>query len=225
MRPWVQCAVSGILLCSLAEIAPAAAKPHVIVFGKWTNVKVLAERGQGQPLELKVRPLYLDTKLREYTFGIPHEITEHVFVVRRIIRVNDALPEEASDHWVWQRNGWLAVDRSNGHISLVNLPEFDPELSTGVWYRDYVAYCGISGDGKKLSAVVMQLGRRRPVLRKAMGEVGSEGRNATGCSSPVWERLPPRVTFFQAEQKVTFAIRGHAVESVSDADEDEAGTE
>ena len=221
----MHCVVISILFCGLAEIASAAAKPHVIVFGKWTNVRVLTEREQAEPLELKVRPLYVDTKLREYTFGLPHDIMEHLFVVRRVVRVNDSLPEEASDHWVWQRNGWLAVDRVNGHISLVNLPEFDSELSTGVWYRDYVAYCGISDDGKKLFAMVMQLGRRRPVLRKLMGEVGSDGRNATDCRSPVWERLPPRVTFFQAEQKITFAIRGHAVESVSDEDEDEVGTE
>jgi len=225
MRPWVQCAVSGILLCGLVNIAPAAAKPHVIVFGKWTNVRVLPEREQGEPVELKVRPLYVDAKLREYTFGIPHEITEHLFVVRRIVRVNDALPEESSARWVWQRNGWLAVDRTNGHVSPVNLPEFDPELSTGVWYRDYVAYCGISDDGKKLFALVMQLGRRRPILRKAMGEVSSASRNATDCRPPLWERVPRRVTFFQADQKIAFAIRGHAVESVSDEDEDEAGTE
>ena len=223
----MKCVVAGVLLSGLADVASAVAKPHVIVFGKWTNVKVLPEREQGEPLELKVRPLYVDTKLREYTFGIQHEITDRLFVVRRVVRVNDALPEEAAanPHWVWQRDGWLVVDRLTGHISLVNLPEFDPELSGSVWYRDYIAYCGISDDGKRLSAVVMQLGRRRPILRKAMGEVSSDGRSATDCKSPVWERRPPRVTFFQADQKVTFAIRGHAVESVSDEDEDEAGTE
>jgi len=200
----------------------------MIVFGKWMMVKVLTGREENEPLELKVRQLSIDGKLREYTFGIPHEITERLFVVRRVVRVNDALPEEAvtAAHWTWQRNGWLVVDRANGHISPVNLPDFDPDYSSATWYRDYVAYCGISDDGKKLSAVVMQLGRRKPVLRKPIAEVSSEDRSGAECASPIWQRSPPRVTFDPpSDQKFTFTVRGHAVEQASDNEEDEAGTE
>ncbi len=211
-----------------AGILSATSKPHAIVFGKWTTIKLLTGREEDEPLELKSRPLYIDGKLREYTLGVPHEITERLFVVRRAVRVNDVLPEEAvtNTHWIWQRNGWLVVDRANGHVSPVNLPDFDPDYSSPAWYRDYVAYCGMADDGKKLLAVVMQLGRHKPVLRKAIGDLSSEDRSAPECASPVWQRRPPRVTFVSpADQKVTFAVRGHAVETVSDDEEDETGTE
>ena len=42
-------------------------------------------------LELKVRPLFVDTRLKEYTTGTPHELTDRLFVVRRAFRVNDTL--------------------------------------------------------------------------------------------------------------------------------------
>jgi hypothetical protein len=177
---------ASLLLIGSAAIASATSKPHAIVFGKWMTIKLLTGREENEPLELKVRPLYVDGKLREYTFGIPHEITDRLFVVRRVVRVNDTLPEEAvaNAHWTWQRGGWLVVDRANGHASPVNLPEFDPDYSPATWYRDYVAYCGISDDGKKLFAVVMQLGRHKPVLRKSIGEVSGETQNSPGCASP-----------------------------------------
>jgi len=222
---------AALLLLELAGIVSATSKPHAIVFGKWMTIKLLTGREEADTLELKVRPLYVDGKLREYTFGIPHEITDRLFVVRRAIRVNDALPEETATNaqWTWQRDGWLVVDRENGHISPVNLPDFDSDYSSPTWYRDYVAYCGISDDSKKLFAVVMQLGRHKPVLRRAIAETSaetSEARSAPGCASPVWQRRPPRVTFApHADQKFTFAVRGHAVETLSDDEEDETGTE
>ena len=84
------------------------------------------------PDDLKVRPLYVDTRLKEFTFGIPHEVTEQLFVVRRVVRVNDTLPQEALPlRWSWQRSGWLVVDRVTGHISQASLPEFDPDSSSG----------------------------------------------------------------------------------------------
>jgi hypothetical protein len=228
MRRRLQRMAAAVLLTGLAGSLSATSKPHAILFGKWTTISLFTGREENEPLQLKIRPLYVDGKLREFTFGIPHEITDRLFVVRRVVRVNDALPEEAatSVHWTWQRNGWLAVDGTNGHISPINLPEFDPDYSSATWYRDYVAYCGMSDDGKKLFAVVMQLGRRKPILRKAIGEVSSEDRSSPGCSSPVWQRHPPRVIFLsQADQRFTFTVRGHAVETLSDNEDDEAGTE
>jgi hypothetical protein len=43
------------------------------------------------------------------------------------------------------------------------------------------------------------------------------------CSAPAWERRPARVTFEADEdQKLTYAVRGHAADLVSsDDDEDE----
>ena len=39
-------------------------------------------------------------------------------------------------------------------------------MTLGSWFRDYVAYCGVSDTGEKLSAVVMQIGRKKPLLKK-----------------------------------------------------------
>jgi hypothetical protein len=219
-------ATAALLLSGLSAVTSAASKPHVITFGKWTTIKLVGS--QDEPLELKVRPLYVDARLREYAAGIPHEITDRIFVVRRVVRVNDALPEEtiSSIHWTWQAEGWMVVNRETGHISPVSLPEFDTDSSSAIWYRDYVAYCGLSDDGKKLLAVVMQLGRRKPVLRKAIGEADGEARGGSRCSLPTWQRRPPRVTFVtQADQKFTFAVRGHAGETISNDEDDDAGTE
>ncbi len=71
----------------------AVPKPHVITFGRWISVKWPNATGQ-KLLDLKVRPLFVDTRLKEYTTGTPHELTDRMFVVRRAFRVNDALPTE-----------------------------------------------------------------------------------------------------------------------------------
>jgi hypothetical protein len=216
-----------IAICSVFLIATAlgASKPHVTAFGKWTVVKSSADLDRDRPEDLKVRPLYVDTRLKEFTFGVPHEITEQVFVVRRVVRVNDTLPQETTVRWSWQRGGWLVVDRVTGHISQASLPEFDPDTSSASWYRDYVAYCGISDDGSKLLAVVMQLGRRKPILKKPLGEAANDEKSSEECSPPAWQRAPTRVSFVsQADQKFTFAVRGRSVEVVTD-DDPEEGTE
>ena len=70
----------------------AVSKPHVITFGKWTLVKVSTDLDRSE--DLKVRPMYVDGRLKEFTFGIPHEVTEQLFVVRRMVRVNDSLPRK-----------------------------------------------------------------------------------------------------------------------------------
>jgi hypothetical protein len=204
----------------------AASKPHVITFGKWTEVKS-SSVGQARPDELKVRPVYVDGRLREFALGIPHDVTEQLFVVRRALRVNDTLPQETAStpRWTWQRGGWLVVDRITGHISQVGLPEFDPDSSSASWYRDYVAYCGVSDDGRKLSAIVVQLSRRKPILKKPLGEAAGEDRSEPECSPPGWQRAPTRVTFIsRTDQKLTFTLHGHTVEAVTD-DEPEEGTE
>ena len=56
--------------------------------------------------------------------------------------------------WQWQRGGWLLLDRVSSHILQITLAEFDPYCSVASWYRGYVAYCGVSEEGKKLYAVV-----------------------------------------------------------------------
>ncbi len=199
----------------------AVPKPHVIAFGKWISAKWPNATGQ-KLLDLKVRPLFVDTRLREYTTGNAHELTDRLFVVRRAFRVNDALPTETPNatHWQWQRGGWLLVDRLTGRISQLNLPEFDPFYSTASWYRDYIAYCGVSDDGKRLFAIVAQVGRRKPILKKDAGEPGGDDDPDSDCPPPVWERMPLRVTFQpDDDRKLVFSIRGRVVDVVNDAEE------
>jgi hypothetical protein len=225
MRSYICLLVFVLLLATFAQAAP---KPHVIAFGKFTAIKWFVGPGEDKALDLKVRALYVDTRLKEFVVGAPHDVTDRLFVVRRMFRMNDSLPEEsaAPARWHWQRGGWMLVDRVTGRISQVTLPEFDPYYSTASWYRDYVAYCGVSDDGKKLFAVVAQLGRRKPILTKALGEATGDDMPDSECPAPAWQRQPVRVSFEPDEnQKLTYSVRGHAVDVVNDAEEDSEASE
>ena len=62
----------------------------------------------------------VDGKIKEFTTGDIHEVTDRFFVVRKAFRVNDWLPddEKPKEHrWKWQRGGWLLVDRTTTRIS------------------------------------------------------------------------------------------------------------
>jgi len=210
-----------IAALAIAGECVAAPKPHVIMFGKWISAKWPNATGE-KFFDLKVRPLTVDARLKEYTTGNPHELTDRLLVVRRAFRINDALPGDSAPHWQWQRGGWLMVDRLTGHVSQLNLPEFDPFYSTSSWYRDYIAYCGVSDDGKKLYAIVAQAGRRKPILKKDVGEPAGEADPDSECPAPAWQRSPMRVTFQPDDnQKIVFSIRNRVVDVVSDSEEPE----
>ncbi len=213
-------------------MAHAVSKPHAIAFGKWNTVSWSPGLAMtdDKPLTLKVRPLLIDARVKEFTLGSAHDVTDRLFVVRRAFRVNDSLPQEAGSppHWQWQRGGWLMVDRATGHVSPINLPQFDAFYSGASWYRDYAAYCGVSEDGKKVYAVVAQIGRRRPVLKKLLdGQSIAEGDGKgvspdSACPVPLWQRSPIRVTFEPAAAaNQTFAIHGHVVDLMTEEDDDE----
>lgn len=199
-------------------------------------------RDDDKPSDMKVRPLYVDGRIKEFVLGMPHDVTDRLFVVRRAFRLNDALPDEIGTvpRWKWQLGEWLLVDRVSGHVSQFALPGFDLDRSVVSWYRDYGAYCGISGDGKKLYAVVEQLGHRKPILKKALRENGGDDLGKSECLAG-WQRQPARVTFTIArrqnrdkdhddddkdkDQKFTYAVRGNTADVVTQADEDESDTE
>jgi len=212
----------------LTTAAGAATKIHVIAFGKWTSVQWSPGiRVDDKPMILKIRSLMIDGRVKEYAIGAPHEVTERLFAVRRAFRVNDSLPEDSAPHWQWQRGGWLLVDRLTGHVTPINLPEFDAFYSAASWYRDYVAYCGVADDGKKMYAVVAQLSRRKPVLKKPLSNEGisEDAAPDSACPAPFWQRGPARVSFEPAgSAKQTFAIRGHVVDLINDAEEEEEGS-
>jgi hypothetical protein len=66
----------------------------------------------------------------------------------------------------------------------------------------------------------MQLGRRKPILKKLLGEAAND--EASECAAPGWQRAPARVSFVsKVDQKFTFAVSGHTVEVVTDDDPEE----
>jgi hypothetical protein len=218
-------------LLLMPAIATGVTKPHVITFGKWTAVQWSPNTAASddKPLNLKVRPLLVDARVKEFTLGAPHDVTDRLFVVRRAFRINDSLPQEPASppHWQWQPGGWLLVDRATGHVSPLNLPEFDAFYSSSSWYRDYAAYCGVSEDGKKIYAVVAQISRRKPIVNWLIGEVKAEADTPQGqmpdsaCKVPDWQRSPARVTFEATSTKRTYVIRGHSVDLATSEEEDE----
>jgi hypothetical protein len=227
LRSRVVWVLVGALLLAVGA-AGAATKVHVIAFGKSTSVQWFPGSGaEDKTLTIKIRALVVDGRVREYILGAPHEVTDRLFVVRRVFRVNDSLPEDSGPRWQWQRGGWLLVDRLTGRVSPVNLPEFDAYYSAASWYRDYVAYCGVADDGKKTYAMVAQLSRRKPVLKTVLSSQGvpEDAAPDSACPSPSWQRGPVRVSFEPAGRpRQTFAIRGHVVDLVNDAEEEEEET-
>lgn len=153
-----------------------------------------------------MRPLFIDGRLREYTSGVLHEVTNQTFVIRRARRINDSLPDEIGQRprWVWQLDSWLSVDRLTGHITQLRLPEFDPDSSRINWYRDYAAYCGSSDDGSRSYMVIFQLGARKPILKKEF--------SGPLCAPPQWQRDPARVTFEAGGEKNKFLVRSRNAE-------------
>jgi hypothetical protein len=76
----------------------------------------------------------------------------------------------------------------------------------------------VSDDGKKMSAVIVQLGRRKPLLKKSVGDASATAPDSQ-CPAPVWERAPARVTFEpKGEPKFTFTIPTRAVDLTTDED-------
>lgn len=206
----------------------AAAKPKIITFGRWQTVRWMVGPAERTPQEIKVRPLLVNGEVMEYTLGEPHEVTSGVFVVQRAIRVNDRLPGEPADkpQWSWRPAGWVMVARRNAHISKLTLPEFDPFASRVVWFQDFAAYCGLSDTGESLYAVVTQIGRRKPVVRKLLGAAKGADVPYSECAEPEWQKRPTRVTFqAKGSDKVSFEVRNFAVEIQPDAVEEPADSQ
>ena len=211
--------LTSILLLTLP--GNAAPKPHVVALGRWTTISYREPDSESKPIQLKIRPLYVDGRTKEFTIGASHDVTERTFVVQRIYRLNDSLPQQTGPtQWQWQRGGWLLADRVSGKVQPLVLPQFDPDSSAVNWYRDYAAYCGTSDDGQKVIVLVVQLGRRKPLLKKTVGEANESQQT---CGAPLWERNPMRVSFeVTPGQKLMFAVKSRAVDAIT-PEESEGG--
>lgn len=187
-----------LVLAGCASALAAKAKPHYAALGKAHTVSYSAQSDPAgaRPGEetLAVRPLVVNGKIVAWTTGAIHEITPHTFTVRSAVRVNDALPADQHEHWVWQKGPWLLVDQG-GKYKALRLPDFDPSVSDVAWYRDYAAYCGLSPSGKNLYAVVARVASRRAVLSKKLEAWNPEEHPSPACEAVTWDRDPPRVSF------------------------------
>ncbi|HVT98625.1 MAG TPA: hypothetical protein VHE33_14075 [Acidobacteriaceae bacterium] len=191
------------LLSGLTLMMPAMAwslpKPHIVALGGVRRVpySVAGDPAGARPdeTELTVRPLIVDGKVKEWTTGDVHDLTIRTFAVRRAVRLNDALPTDKTERWVWQRGPWILVDRTVGKVTALRLPDFDPAVSDVVWFRDYAAYCGVNSGGKQLMAVVEQVEGRKPLLAKKLGAWEAAEHSGPVCAPAVWQRDPLRVSF------------------------------
>ncbi len=219
--------VLAALFAAYPTVSAAPRKGHVVVLGATRKVaysKAGDPAGAAQTeTELKVRALLVDGVVKEWTTGEAHDVTDRSFVVRRVIKLNDALPSDKSapsdkigdkasagvkpafapaassapvaSRWVWQRGPWLLVDRQTGHITALKLPDYDPGVSQVVWFRDYGAYCGVTASGKSLYAMVAQVMARKPLLAKKLSAYNAENHPEPACGPSEWQREPLRVTF------------------------------
>jgi len=211
LRAWIQRVGRrlGCAGCALAAlwaalwIPPAQAAPpkvHTVVLGAsrrvpYTPPEANPDQRSEEATTLHVRPLLVDDRQREWTVGELHEVTDRSFVVRRALRINDALPGEAA-RWSWQPGPWLLVDRVTGRIQALHLPDFDSQISDAVWFRDYAAYCGLASTAKGgLTVVVAQLGARRAVVQKVIAAWPLEHPAYPVCARSRWQRSPIRATF------------------------------
>jgi hypothetical protein len=232
--PLIAAALAGLCLCA----APAAprAKGHVVALGAGRHVPYSLRSdpagASSDEVQLRVRPLVVDDKVKDWTTGDPHDVTDRSFVVRRALRLNDALPGDRAEHWIWQRGPWVLVDRSNGHIQPLKLPDYDPAISRVVWFRDYAAYCGLNASGKQLLAVVAQIAARKPVLAKKLGPrtvapaatpPALATASSPACAPAVWQRDPLRITFQQSGGAASsYDLVGSSALLVEDGDTDDA---
>ncbi len=237
-----------VLFC--VPIRAAGRKTHSVVLGAAKKVPYskVGDPSGAAPGEdsLRIRAILVDGVLKEWTTGDAHDITDRSFVVRRAIRLNDALPTEehgqrsagAVSPWVWERGPWLLVDRATGHITALHLPDYDPGVSQVSWFRDYAAYCGITASGKSLYAVVAQIAARKPVLSARLGPFDAASQNANQaanqnanqaknqatpvCTAPDWQREPLRVTFHPVgKDAVSYNIVPGSAVLVEDAGDEE----
>ena len=95
-----------LLLLTLSIPALATPKPKVVSFGSWMKVPFFLGPNEERSTEIKIRSLLVDGKIKEFTTGDTHEITDRYFVVRRAFRLNDSLPDDPdpkNHRWKWQR--------------------------------------------------------------------------------------------------------------------------
>jgi hypothetical protein len=218
-----------LALLTIAPVYAAGPRSHSVSLGA---VRLVPYSVEGDPqgaqpdeTKLRVRPLVVDGKAKDWTTGELHEVTDRSFVVRRAVRLNDALPTDHGEHWVWQRGPWVMIDRASGKITALHLPDYEPGISEVVWFRDLAAYCGLSASGKQLYAVVAQLAARKPLLSKKLGDWDPIAHPTPACGAAVWQRQPLQISFTPTNgATVSFDLVGSSAVLVEDGDPPDSGS-
>jgi hypothetical protein len=222
--------VQTLVAADKPETKPAKPpRTHAVSLGPVRRVPFVAadvakEDKTDEAGTLRVRPLYVDTRLKDWTTGEMHEVTDRSFTVQRVLHVNDTLPDEHGARWVWQPGPWILVDRVTGRVTALHLPDFDAGVSDVTWYRDYAAYCGVHTAAKAggLSAVVWQIGSRRAAVDKVIGKWPQVERQRPVCAAAKWQREPMRVALQPTgAAPVSFDIVGSSTALVEDGDGDD----
>jgi hypothetical protein len=254
-KSWFVALAIAVIVAISPGAQAAPRKAHTVLLGAtqkvaYSKVGDPAGAASGET-ELKIRALRVDGVLKEWTTGEAHDVTDRSFVVRRAIKLNDALPSDdpsekpatadkatagakppeksaekpahAASTWVWQRGPWLLVDRATGHVLALKLPDYDPGVSQVSWFRDYGAYCGVTTSGKSLYAVVAQVEARKPVLAKKLAAFDAESHPDPVCGLAEWQRSPLRVTFHATgKDAVSFDVVPGSAVLVEDAGDEPA---
>ncbi len=230
---WIAVVITAAAVFAASGLLAAVPhKGHAVVLGaarKVTYSKAGDPAGAATGEDsLRIRALLVDGVVKEWTTGDAHDVTDRSFAVRRVIRLNDALPSDKpgpadkQGHWVWQRGPWLLVDRVTGRVVALKLPDYDPGVSQVSWFRDYAAYCGVTASGKSLYAVVAQVAARKAVLARKLAGFDPESHPDPACAAAEWQREPLRITFHPAgKDAVSFDIVPGSAVLVEDADEAE----
>ena len=203
-----------VVFLALLPTPVRAAKIHIVTLGPirkvpYTPPEATPDNKSEEATTLRVRPLIVDEKTREWTVGDLHEVTDRTFVIRRALRINDSLPGESA-RWTWQPGPWLQVDRTTGHITPLHLPNFDPQISDVAWFRDYAAYCGLIPTLKGgVVAVVAELGSHKAVAQHTLASWPLDNPAHPVCTAVQWQRTPMRATVcLTGGQPITFDVAG-----------------
>lgn len=223
-------AIFAASLSYLPAAQAAARKQPSVYLGA---VKHVPYSRQGDPAgaaadetSLPIRALLVNGAVKEWTTGDTHDVTDRSYVVRRAFRLNNSLPGDKQEQWVWQRGPWLLVDRATGHITALKLPDYDPAVSRVAWFRDYAAYCGVTASGKNLYALVAQLSVRKPALSKKLAAFDAADHPDPVCAAAEWQREPLRITFHPAARDaVTYDLVPGSARLVEDSGEDPSSAE
>jgi hypothetical protein len=129
----------AMFFAATAARARAERKTHSVVLGA---VRKVPYSKAGDPSgaaagedALKIRALLVDGVLKEWTTGDMHDVTDRSFVVRRVIRLNDALPSDKAPEKSAPNSASNPAPNSGANSAANSAPISAQAASHWVWQR------------------------------------------------------------------------------------------